>query len=102
MLDEPSLGIAPVIVRDIYQAVAELNKHRGMTILLVEQDAGLAIKAAGYAYVLENGRVVLDGTGEALSKNDDIREFYLGLGARGDRKSMRDVKHYKRRKRWLS
>ena len=102
MLDEPSLGIAPVIVRDIYKAIVELNRSRGMTILLVEQDAALAIKTAGYAYVMENGRVVLDGSGEDLSKNEDIREFYLGLGARGDRKSMRDVKHYKRRKRWLS
>lgn len=102
MLDEPSLGIAPIIVADIYAGIRALNAQSGMTVLLVEQDASLALRAAHYAYVLENGRVVLDGTSEALSQNDDIREFYLGISAHGDRRSMREVKHYRRRKRWLS
>ncbi|WP_378942410.1 ABC transporter ATP-binding protein [Mesorhizobium sp. ANAO-SY3R2] len=102
MLDEPSLGIAPIIVADIYQGIRELNSKLGLTVLLVEQDASLALKAAQYAYVMENGRVVLDGTPEALSQNEDVREFYLGVGERGDRRSMREVKHYRRRKRWLS
>lgn len=102
MLDEPSLGIAPIIVADIYAGIRALNAGSGVTVLLVEQDASLALRAAHYAYVMENGRVVLDGTTEALSRNEDIREFYLGIGAGGDRRSMRQVKHYRRRKRWLS
>lgn len=102
MLDEPSLGIAPIIVTDIYNAIRSLNTAHGLTVLLVEQDATVALRSAQYGYVMENGRVVLDGSAEALSANEDIREFYLGMGGAGERRSMREVKHYRRRKRWLS
>lgn len=103
MLDEPSLGIAPLLTAAIYEAVGRLVREQGVTVLLVEQNASLALRAAGHAYVVENGRVVLDGPSEKLARNDDVREFYLGFGARGEgRRSMREVKHYKRRKRWLS
>lgn len=102
-LDEPSLGLAPRIVAEIFEAIAKLRRDSGMTILLVEQNATRALAVADYAYIMENGRVVLDGTPQALSKNADVREFYLGLGASNkEGTSMRDVKHYKRRKRWLS
>ncbi|MDO8704698.1 MAG: ABC transporter ATP-binding protein [Sulfuricaulis sp.] len=102
-LDEPSLGLAPLIVAEIFEAIAKLRRDSGMTILLVEQNATRALAVADYAYIMENGRVVLDGTPQALSKNADVREFYLGLGASNkEGTSMRDVKHYKRRKRWLS
>ncbi|OKO87835.1 branched-chain amino acid ABC transporter ATP-binding protein [Bradyrhizobium sp. NAS80.1] len=102
MLDEPSLGIAPLMAQAIYAAVERLCRDNGLTVLLVEQNAQLALDASRQAYVLENGRVVLDGTSDELKRNEDICEFYLGLGAKGDRRSMREVKHYKRRKRWLS
>ncbi len=102
MLDEPSLGIAPLMAQAIYEAVARLCQDGGLTVLLVEQNAKLALETSRHAYVLENGRVVLDGTSAELSRNEDICEFYLGLGAKGARRSMREVKHYKRRKRWLS
>ncbi len=101
ILDEPSLGLAPIMVAAVYDAIRRLSQA-GLTILLVEQNAGYALQAAHHAYVLENGRVVLEGSAESLSRNEDIREFYLGLSTRGNRRSMRDVKHYKRRKRWLS
>jgi branched-chain amino acid transport system ATP-binding protein len=101
MLDEPSLGLAPQIVDAIFAALVALNRDSGLTILLVEQNARLALELASYGYILENGRIVLDGRSEKLSANDDVQEFYLGFSA-GERKSMRDVKHYKRRKRWLS
>ena len=103
-LDEPSLGLAPLIVDRIYEVIAELRREMGVTVLLVEQHAARALEIADYAYVLENGRVVLDGTAAKLARNEDVQEFYLGAGgANGSvRKSMRDVKHYKRRKRWLS
>jgi branched-chain amino acid transport system ATP-binding protein len=101
-LDEPSLGLAPKIVTEIFAAIQALRDRDGLTILLVEQNASRALAIADYAYIMENGRIVLDGTPEALSKNADVREFYLGLSARPGRTSMRDVKHYKRRKRWLS
>lgn len=102
MLDEPSLGIAPLMAEAIYAAVVRLSGEGGLTVLLVEQNASLALDASRNAFVLENGRVVLDGTSEELKRNEDVCEFYLGLGAKGVRRSMRDVKHYKRRKRWLS
>lgn len=102
MLDEPSLGLAPQIVDSIFDIVVRLNATRKMTVLLVEQNAQLALSVASYGYILENGRIVLDGTAEHLRGNADVQEFYLGFGATGTRKSMRDVKHYKRRKRWLS
>jgi branched-chain amino acid transport system ATP-binding protein len=101
-LDEPSLGLAPLVVAEIFSAIQALREKGGLTILLVEQNASRALAIADYAYIMENGRVVLDGSAEALRRNADVREFYLGLGAGSGRTSMRDVKHYKRRKRWLS
>ncbi|MGB3502700.1 MAG: ABC transporter ATP-binding protein [Mesorhizobium sp.] len=101
MLDEPSLGLAPQIVDSIFDTVIALNRDEGLTVLLVEQNAQLALQVASYGYIMENGRIVLDGAAEKLRANDDVQEFYLGFSG-GERKSMRDVKHYKRRKRWLS
>jgi branched-chain amino acid transport system ATP-binding protein len=101
-LDEPSLGLAPLIVAEIFNTIRGLRETYGLTILLVEQNASRALAIADYAYILENGRVVLDGTSEQLRRNQDVREFYLGLSSRADRTNMKDVKHYKRRKRWLS
>ena len=102
MLDEPSLGLAPLLVQEIFQIIKRINQEQGTTILLVEQNARLALEVADYAYIMENGRVVLEGTPATLRENADVREFYLGLSAVGTRKSYRQVKHYKRRKRWLS
>ncbi len=101
LLDEPSLGLAPLLVRDIFDIIHRINKDSGVSILVVEQNANVALRAADYAYVMENGRIVLDGTAAQLADNADIKEFYLGLTAVGERKSYRHVKHYKRRKRWL-
>lgn len=101
MLDEPSLGLAPLLVREIFHVIGEMSANEGVTILLVEQNARMALSVAEYAYVMENGRVVLDGPSEQLAENEDIKEFYLGLTQLGERKSYRQVKHYKRRKRWL-
>ena len=101
MLDEPSLGLAPLLVEEIFGEIKRISHDEGRAILLVEQNARVALLAADYAYVMENGRVVLDGTSEQLQDNEDIKEFYLGLTQVGKRKSYRDVKHYKRRKRWL-
>ena len=100
-LDEPSLGLAPLIIDRIYEVIAKLRDEMKMTVLLVEQNAQRALDICDYAYILETGRVVLDGTPAKLSANEDVQEFYLGVSSSG-RKSMRDVKHYKRRKRWLS
>ena len=102
MLDEPSLGLAPLLVHEIFNIIQRINQEQGATILLVEQNALLALQVAHYAYIMENGRIVLDGSPEGLTANADVREFYLGLTEVGQRKSYRDVKHYKRRKRWLS
>ncbi|HEX6384901.1 MAG TPA: ABC transporter ATP-binding protein [Anaerolineae bacterium] len=102
MLDEPSLGLAPMLVQEIFGIVQRINREQGTTILLVEQNARLALEVADYAYIMENGRIVLDGEPRHLKDNADVREFYLGLTEVGTRKSYRDVKHYKRRKRWLS
>ncbi len=102
LLDEPSLGLAPLLVREIFNIIQRINQEQGTTILLVEQNANLALQIADYAYIMENGRIVLDGTPEVLRENADVREFYLGLTEVGQRKSYREVKHYKRRKRWLS
>ena len=101
MLDEPSLGLAPQIIDVIFETIVELNRETGLTVLLVEQNAHLALQVASYGYIIENGRIVMDGPAEKLRSNDDVQEFYLGFSG-GERKSMRDVKHYKRRKRWLS
>ncbi len=102
MLDEPSLGLAPLLVREIFHIIQRINQEHGTTILLVEQNANLTLNVADYAYIMENGRIVLDGLPADLRQNADVREFYLGLTEVGRRKSYRDVKHYKRRKRWLS
>jgi len=101
LLDEPSLGLAPLLVREIFEKIQQINKE-GTTILLVEQNANLALQIAHYGYIMENGKVVLDGPAEVLRNNDDVKEFYLGLTEVGKKKSYRDVKHYRRRKRWLS
>lgn len=101
LLDEPSLGLAPLLVDEIFAEIKQISKDEGTAILLVEQNARVALNLADYAYVMENGRIVLDGTSEQLNENEDIKEFYLGLTRVGERKSYRDVKHYKRRKRWL-
>ncbi|HNS40578.1 MAG TPA: ABC transporter ATP-binding protein [Promineifilum sp.] len=101
LLDEPSLGLAPLLVQNIFEIIRRINKESGVSILLVEQNANIALQTADYAYVMENGRIVLDGPAEQLAQNADIKEFYLGLTAVGERKSYREVKHYKRRKRWL-
>lgn len=102
MLDEPSLGLAPLLVEEIFRNIKRINSERGTTILLVEQNARLAMEVADYVYIMESGRVVLSGSPAQLNANADVREFYLGLNEVGKRKSYREVKHYKRRKRWLS
>jgi branched-chain amino acid transport system ATP-binding protein len=101
LLDEPSMGLAPQIVEEIFEIVRRLNSDAGVSFLLAEQNTNIALRYADYGYILENGRVVMDGDAGALSANDDVKEFYLGLSAAG-RKSYRDVKHYRRRKRWLT
>jgi branched-chain amino acid transport system ATP-binding protein len=101
LLDEPSMGLAPQIVEEIFAIVQDLNVREQVSFLLAEQNTHMALKYAGYGYVLENGRVVLDGAAAELTANEDVKEFYLGL-AEGGRKSFRDGKHYKRRKRWLT
>jgi len=101
LLDEPSLGLAPRIVDEIFGVIASLREE-GLTVLLVEQNAALALEIADYGYVMENGRIVLDGPADALRQNSDVKEFYLGLNELGARKSYREVKRYRRRKRWLS
>ena len=101
LLDEPSMGLAPQLVKEIFDIVLRLNKEEGVSFLLAEQNATVALRIADYGYILENGRVVLDGDAAALQDNEDVKEFYLGLSASG-RRSYRDVKHYHRRKRWLA
>ena len=101
MLDEPSLGLAPLLVAEIFERIRALNAELGTTVLLVEQNARRALEVANHAYVMENGRIVLEGPAAELASNPDVQEFYLGLSEGGARKSYRDVKHYKRRKRWL-
>jgi len=102
LLDEPSLGLAPMLVEEIFEIVQRMNRQEKVTVLLVEQNATLALAIAEHGYVMENGRIVLEGSAASLRDNADIKEFYLGLTEVGARKSYRDVKHYKRRKRWLS
>jgi branched-chain amino acid transport system ATP-binding protein len=101
MLDEPSLGLAPLLVEEIYDIIKRFNTERKTSVLLVEQNVRIALSIAQYGYVMENGRVVLDGTADFLSNNEDVKEFYIGLSAMGTKKSYREVKHYRRRKRWL-
>jgi branched-chain amino acid transport system ATP-binding protein len=102
LLDEPSLGLAPMLVREIFDIIVRINCEARTTILLVEQNATLALSIASYGYIMETGRVVLDGPVDRLKANEDVKEFYLGLSDVGGRKSYREVKHYRRRKRWLS
>ncbi len=101
MLDEPSLGLAPLMVEEIYSIIKRFNTDQKTSVLLVEQNVRVALSIATNGYVMENGRVVLDGTADFLSNNEDVKEFYMGLSAMGTKKSYREVKHYKRRKRWL-
>ncbi len=101
LLDEPSMGLAPQLVEEIFQIVKALNEKEGVTFLLAEQNTNVALRYATYGYILENGRVVMDGAAKELQNNEDVKEFYLGLSAEG-RRSFRDVKHYRRRKRWLN
>ena len=102
LLDEPSMGLAPLLIKEIFEIIKKLNKEEKIPLLLVEQNVKLALTVAPYAYVLENGRLVMHDTSEKLKENPDIRDFYLGLSDIGERKSFRQVKHYKRRKRWLT
>ena len=101
LLDEPSLGLAPLLVQEIFKIIRQINKEEKTAMLLVEQNAIAALDIATYGYVMESGRVVLDGSASDLIDNEDVKEFYLGFGTLSQRKSYRDVKHYKRRKRWL-
>jgi branched-chain amino acid transport system ATP-binding protein len=101
LLDEPSMGLAPQLVEEIFEIVKKLNEEQGVSFLLAEQNTNTALRFAKYGYILESGRVVLDGEASALRANEDVKEFYLGVAGEG-RKSFKDVKHYKRRKRWLS
>jgi branched-chain amino acid transport system ATP-binding protein len=101
LLDEPSMGLAPQIVEEIFEIVQDLNNKEGVSFLLAEQNTTVALRYANYGYILENGRVVMDGVAADLATNEDVKEFYLGLSS-GGRKSFRDVKHYRRRKRWLA
>jgi branched-chain amino acid transport system ATP-binding protein len=102
LLDEPSMGLAPMLVAEIFEIVSRLNREEKVAVLLAEQNATVALRYAQHGYVMETGRIVLDGDAKTISENEDIREFYLGLTGVGQRKSYRDVKHYRRRKRWLS
>jgi branched-chain amino acid transport system ATP-binding protein len=102
LLDEPSLGLAPLLVKEIYEIIRGINAEQKMAILLVEQNATAALEIADYGYVMENGKVVLEGPAEKLRDNEDVQEFYMGLSAVGSQKSYREVKHYRRRKRWLA
>jgi branched-chain amino acid transport system ATP-binding protein len=102
LLDEPSLGLAPLLVQEIYEIIQRINAEQKVAILLVEQNVRAALGIADYGYVMENGKIVLGGPAEKLRDNEDVREFYMGLSAVGSQKSYREVKHYRRRKRWLT
>jgi branched-chain amino acid transport system ATP-binding protein len=102
LLDEPSMGLAPMLVHEIFDIVVRLNREEQVAILLAEQNAAMALRVVQYGYVMENGRIVLDGDAMMLRENEDVKEFYLGLSGVGQHRSYRDVKHYRRRKRWLS
>ena len=101
LLDEPSLGLAPLAVQAIYEIIQQINRDRGLSMLIVEQNVKAALGIADYGYVMENGRIVLNGPAEKLRDNEDVREFYLGISSTGSRRNYREVKHYRRRKRWL-
>jgi branched-chain amino acid transport system ATP-binding protein len=100
LMDEPSMGLSPLLVREVFGIIRRLNRDLGISILLVEQNANMALRAADYGYIMEGGKVVLDGSAESLMNNEDVKEFYLG-GSRGERRSFKNLKSFKRRKRWL-
>jgi branched-chain amino acid transport system ATP-binding protein len=102
LLDEPSLGLAPLMVQEIYGIIRRINDEQKVSILVVEQNVQAALGIADYGYVMENGKIVMDGPADKLKDNEDVKEFYMGLSAVGERKSYREVKHYRRRKRWLA
>lgn len=102
LLDEPSLGLSPKLTEDIFGIIARINAERGTSMLLVEQNATVALAVAHQGYIMESGKIMIDGTAERLANDPDVREFYLGMGGSGEAKSFKDIKHYKRRKRWLS
>ncbi len=102
MLDEPSLGLAPLVVQEIFEIIQRVNQKENLTFLLVEQNANMALSISHFGYIMENGRIVMEGPSHELRQNKDIREFYLGLSETGQRGNYRDIKHYRRRKRWLS
>lgn len=101
LLDEPSMGLAPLLVQEVFSIVRQINRERGLPVLLVEQNANMALKYANYGYIMENGKIVLEGEAAELRDNEDVREFYLGVGGSSDRRSFKNLKSYKRRKRWL-
>jgi branched-chain amino acid transport system ATP-binding protein len=102
MLDEPSLGLAPLLVKEIFNIIVRINRDSGAAILIVEQNANMALAVSSHGYIMESGKIVMDGESAKLRENPDVKEFYLGLTDTAERKSYTDVKHYKRRKRWLS
>jgi len=102
LLDEPSLGISPMLTEDIFTIIARINAEHGTSMLLVEQNATVALAVAHRGYIMEGGKIVIDGTAERLAGDADVREFYLGMGGGGEARRFQDIKHYKRRKRWLS
>ena len=102
LLDEPSLGLSPMLVENIFSIIARINREQGVAMLLVEQNASVALAVAHYGYIMETGKVVIDGSADKLAADPDVREFYLGVGGAGETRGFRDIKHYKRRKRWLS
>ena len=102
LLDEPSLGLAPLAVQAIYEIIRKINKDRGLSMLIVEQNVKAALGIADYGYVMENGRIVLNGPADKLMANEDVKEFYMGISSSGSRKNYREIKHYRRRKRWMS
>jgi branched-chain amino acid transport system ATP-binding protein len=101
ILDEPSLGLAPMLVQEVREIIRSINEQ-GVSVLLIEQNANMALSIAHHGYIMETGKMVMDGSPQKLLKDEDVQEFYLGLHTSGEKKSFRDVKHYKRRKRWLS
>ncbi len=102
LLDEPSMGLSPLLVKEIFRIIKLINEQEGVSMLLVEQNARIGLALSSHGYVMENGRIVLEGPTEKLQENEDVKEFYLGLSDKGKRKTYRDVKHYRRRKRWLA
>ena len=101
LMDEPSMGLAPLMIKEVFAIIRQLNRDLGVSILLVEQNARLALQVASYGYIMEQGKVVLDGSSDALYRNEDVKEFYLSGGSSDERKSFKNLKSFRRRKRWL-